>query len=306
MNTILAWAEWPFTREFRAVLGRYTLIAAIVSFLVHLLGYAVKPWFPEFIQGPLFTHPINAIYTPFSVLLLFETYLLVYYLRRSTTIYVAKQYEIMVLILIRGVFKDLTHLELGQTGIWGPGMAELVWDLLCVLVVYASVLLFYRISGYVAEQDMPNQPEARNIRRFVRAKNLLAFGLFAVLAGLAVTSLAAWVQRGSALEHPVTDLNAVFFDQFYTVLIISDVFILLLSLMYSDDFPTIIRNSSFVISTILLKMSFSAESGVAQLLIVGGVSFGLVMLWITNGYYRKSGLGVPVNPRRSQSDPEPQ
>ena len=84
----------------------------------------------------------------------------------------------------------------------------------------------------------------------------------------------------------MTDLNSVFFDQFYTVLIVSDVFILLLSLLYSDDFPTIIRNSSFVISTILLKLSFTAESGVAQILIVGGVSFGLVMLWITNAYYR--------------------
>lgn len=306
MNYNFSWAEWPFTPEFRARLGRYTLIAAILSFLVHLLGYAVKPWFSDFIGGPLFAHPINAIYTPFSVLLLFETYLLVYYLRRSTTIYVAKQYEIMVLILIRGVFKDLTHLELGQTGFWGPGMAELVWDLLCVLVVYVSVLWFYRISGYVAEQEFPDQPEARNLRRFVRAKNLLAFGLFLVLAGLAATSLADWIQRGSALEHPVTDLNAVFFDQFYTVLIVSDVFILLLSLLYSDDFPTIIRNSSFVVSTILLKMSFSAESGVAQLLIVGGVGFGLVMLWITNGYYRLGGSRSSASPPRSQSGPAPQ
>jgi hypothetical protein len=134
----------------------------------------------------------------------------------------------------------------------------------------------------------------------------LAFGLFVVLAGLAVSSLAGWIQRGSALEHPVTDLNAVFFDQFYTVLIVSDVFILLLSLLYSDDFPTIIRNSSFVVSTILLKMSFSAESGVAQLLIVGGVGFGLVMLWITNGYYRHGGSNGSSSPPRSQSAPEPQ
>jgi len=286
MKTILAWTERPFTPEFRAFLGRFTLIAAIASFLIHLGLYATKPWYPEWISGPLFAHPINAIYTPFSVLLLFETYLLVYYLRRSTTIYVAKQYEIMVLILIRGVFKDLTHLELGDDFHWNTGNVELIWDLLCVLAVYVGVLLFYRISGYVSNQEFPNQPEELNLRRFINAKNLLAFGLFGVLIGLAATSLISWTTSGAALVIPVTDLNAVFFGQFYTVLIVSDVFILLLSLLYSDDFPTIIRNSSFVISTILLKLSFTAESGIAQLLIVGGVCFGLVMLWITNAYYQ--------------------
>ena len=282
----MSFVSRPFTSDFRAKLGRLTLYAAILSFLVHLGLYAAKSWFPDLIVGPLFAHPINAIYTPFSVLLVFETYLLVYYLRRSTTIYVAKQYEIIVLILIRGVFKDLTHLELGRNFRWNPGNTELIWDLLCVLVIYVCVLLFYRISGYVTDQEFPNQPEALNLRRFVYSKNILAFILFVVLAGLAATTLFTWLQTGSALESPVSDLNSVFFDQFYTVLIISDVFILLLSLLYSDDFPTIIRNSSFVISTILLKLSFTAESGVAQLLIVGGVSFGLVMLWITNAYYR--------------------
>lgn len=286
MNLILAWAERPFTPKFRAILGRFTLIAAIASFLIHLGLYSIKSWYPDWINGPLFSHPINAIYTPFSVLLLFETYLLVYYLRRSTTIYVAKQYEIMVLILIRGVFKDLTHLELGRNFHWNSGNIELVWDLLCVLVIYVCVLLFYRTSGYLSDQEFPNTPEAINLRRFINSKNILAFGLFAVLVALAASSLVSWIQSGSALENPVSDLNAVFFDQFYTVLIVSDVFILLLSLLYSDDFPTIIRNSSFVISTILLKLSFTAESGVAQLLIVGGVSFGLVMLWVTNAYYR--------------------
>jgi hypothetical protein len=38
------------------------------------------------------------MYTPFSVLLFDEVYLLVYYLRRSTTIYIGKQYEIIALM----------------------------------------------------------------------------------------------------------------------------------------------------------------------------------------------------------------
>jgi hypothetical protein len=80
------------------------------------------------------------------------------------------------------------------------------------------------------------------------------------------------------------DPNAIFFDHFFTVLILSDVFILLFSLLYTEEFPTIIRNSSFVISTILLKLSFSAEGGMVQLFILTGVGFGVAMLYLANIY----------------------
>ncbi len=59
----------------------------------------------------------------------------------------------------------------------------------------------------------------------------------------------------------------------------SDVCILLFSLLYTDEFPVIIRNSSFVVSTILLKLSFTAQPGMAQILLVIGIGFGVVMLW---------------------------
>jgi len=51
----------------------------------------------------MFTNPIAAIYTPFSFILIYEVYLLVFYLPKSTTIYIGKQYEIITLILIRGI-----------------------------------------------------------------------------------------------------------------------------------------------------------------------------------------------------------
>ena len=79
-------------------------------------------------------------------------------------------------------------------------------------------------------------------------------------------------------------VNAIFFEQFYNFLIISDVIILLLSLLYSDNFPVIIRNSSFVISTVLLKLSFTAEGLLSQVLILLGIGFGVMMLNVHNKY----------------------
>jgi hypothetical protein len=286
---IARWSSWFFGSEFRSALGRMTLFAAIAFFVVHLLLFALKPWIPELTSSPLFASPINAIYTPFSILLVFEVYLLVYYLRRSTTIYIGKQYEIMALILIRGIFKDMTHLDLTQAGFLKGANWDLALDLFTVVAVYALIFMFYRISGYFQSKDRleADQPlESGALRRFVRAKNALALILLVFLTALSMYSLADWWAGDEVGASSVLDLNAIFFDQFYTVLIMSDVLILLLSLLYSDDFPTIIRNSSFVVSTILLKFSFAAESGISQVLILIGVAFGVLMLALSNAFYR--------------------
>jgi hypothetical protein len=82
-------------------------------------------------------------------------------------------------------------------------------------------------------------------------------------------------------------LNNIFFDEFFSVLIIVDVFILLFSFFYSDQFHTIIRNSGFVISTILIKMSFSITGLLNNALIIGSVLFGVLILMIHNLFSEK-------------------
>lgn len=50
---------------------------------------------------------LHAIYTPFSFILFYEVLLLVLALPKSHTSSIGKQYEIVSLIVIRGVFKDI-------------------------------------------------------------------------------------------------------------------------------------------------------------------------------------------------------
>ena len=94
------------------------LSIAIASFIIHLLIiYLVDLKFISIdINSNLLTNPIAAIYTPFSFILLYEVYLLIFFLPKSFTKYVSKQYEIMSLIIIRRLFKDLSNLRL--TGDW--------------------------------------------------------------------------------------------------------------------------------------------------------------------------------------------
>jgi hypothetical protein len=286
-------ADLFFTPSLRSKLGRYTLFLAIGSFLVHLGLYG----FYHYILGEdtvgLLSDPINAIYTPFSFLLVYEAYLLLYYLQHSTTIYVGKQYEIIVLILIRGVFKDMTHLDL-TSGSWSSaGNLELWYDLAAVMALFALILAFYRVSGRqgMGQGALADQTQRDpRMQQFILAKKNLSAILFFAALGLGIYSFGDWLYglraAGDLVATP--NVNAIFFDHFFTLLILGDVLILLFSLFYTDDFPIIIRNSSFVISTILLKLSFGAESGIAQVFIIVGVGFGVAMSAITLRYQRRA------------------
>ena len=87
---------------------------SIFAFIVHLMFIFLNKL--DFIHlellTKLFNNPIAAIYTPFSFILIYEVYLLVYYLPKSTTIYIGKQYEIILLIIIRRIFTKFIYIFL--------------------------------------------------------------------------------------------------------------------------------------------------------------------------------------------------
>jgi hypothetical protein len=83
------------------------------------------------------------------------------------------------------------------------------------------------------------------------------------------------------------NLNNVFFEQFFTVLIIVDVFLLLFSFFHTDEFHKVIRNSGFIISTILIRLSFSVTGLMNTVLIVAAVVFGLVMFYVYNKFEKE-------------------
>lgn len=286
-----------FTPGFRAGFSKVILYIAIISFLVHLALYFLNSYLPNIHPERLLSNPINAIYTPFSFLLVYEAYLLLYYLPQSTSIYIGKQYEIITLILIRGVFKDITHLDLGNADGIDRFYRELWYDLATVVIVFGLIFIFYKISNRYSLQTINTASGAAEnsaVQRFIRAKKKFSVILLLISILLGAYSLIDWISDASA-NHDIQsaiDINGVFFDHFFTLLIMSDVVILLLSLFYTDDFSLIIRNSSFVISTILLKLSFSATGIMEQVLIIVGVSFGVAMYALSNLFAR---LRKPVS-----------
>ena len=74
----MAMLDACFSFKFRSKLGAATLYLAIALFVVHLGLTEVAAWMPGWSQMPMLSNPINAIYTPFSVLLIYEGYFLAY------------------------------------------------------------------------------------------------------------------------------------------------------------------------------------------------------------------------------------
>ena len=69
------------------------LSIAVVSFIVHLFAIALGHYNIIEVQenSELLKNPISAIYTPFSFILVYEVYLLIFFLPRSITTYITKQ-----------------------------------------------------------------------------------------------------------------------------------------------------------------------------------------------------------------------
>lgn len=266
------------------------LVIAIFSFLIHLiLIYLVSvKLILNTGNSELLKNPIAAIYTPFSFILVYEVYLLIYYLPKSITIYISKQYEIITLILIRHLFKDLANLNLSSDWFRIREDLQFTYDLVASLLIFYLLYLFYFQSQQRFRAEKQSGAISTSIASFIRLKKIIATCLVPVLLVLAIYTFVSWFlgtfyQTGAA-GVSFKDINNIFFDQFFTVLIVVDVILLLFSFFHTDEFHKVIRNSGFIISTILIRLSFSVSGSVNTILIIFAVVYGLLILTIHNKY----------------------
>ncbi len=268
---------------------RLILVVAIASYLVHLLLIVLTNQGAIAVESKFLRNPVSAIYTPFSFILVYEVYLLIYYLPRSTSYYIGKQYEIITLIVIRRIFKDIGNLELYSNWFGNDNDLQFTYDAATSLILFLLIFIFYY---KIIRKEHPEQDgDEQRAERFIFIKKSIAVLLVPVMVVLSVYSFSSWLgvamnDQQSGIET-LSKLNNIFFDEFFSILIIVDVLILLFSFFYSDQFHTIIRNSGFVISTILIKISFSVTGVLNNALIIGSVLFGVLILIIHNLFAEK-------------------
>ena len=272
------------------------LFIAIASFIIHLAIFYLVDFGILSINGSLdlLNHPIAAIYTPFSFILLYEVYLLIYYLPKSFTTYIGKQYEIMTLIVIRRLFKDLSNLTLSPEWFKIKYDLQFTYDLITSVLMFFLIYLFFLESKKTPNTVALNESQIGAISRFVKIKKAMATALVPIFISLAIYSFISWsikiIYPGESSINSFANINNIFFEQFFTILIFADVFLLLFSFFLTDEFHKVIRNSGFIISTILIRLSFSTSGFLNNILILCAVVFGLLILVVYNKFEKHIAL----------------
>tara|TARA_A200000113_G_scaffold5372_1_gene5836 strand:+ start:22 stop:894 length:873 start_codon:yes stop_codon:yes gene_type:complete len=268
------------------VFEKLILFLATSGFIIHLLlillnnkGYVDLSFFND----SLFVNPISAIYTPFSFILIYEAFLLIYYLPRSFTTSIAKQFEIMSLILIRKIFKDIPEVNLSDNWILNENNLQLIYDLTGVLIVFYLIYLFKKLKD-----NLPQLPVHTNLERFLGYKKLISLLLIPTLILLCIFSFLDWYGAVYIGGENSPNIDYLFFVEFFGILILVDVFILLISFQYTERYSQLVRNTGFIISTILLRLSFNAVGLTSIILLISGIIFGLIILYIYNKMERTS------------------
>ena len=278
--------EKVFSESNLKTFEKIILFLATAGFIIHLVlillnnkGYVDLSFF----QGSLFVNPISAIYTPFSFILIYEAFLLIYYLPRSFTTSIAKQFEIMSLILIRKIFKDIPDVNLSDNWILNENNLQLIYDLTGVLIVFYLIYMFKKLR-----ENLPKLPVHQNLERFLGYKRLISLLLIPTLIILCVFSFIDWYGAVFIGGEDSPNIDYLFFVEFFGILILVDVFILLISFQYTERYSQLVRNTGFIISTILLRLSFNAVGLTSIILLISGIVFGLIILYIYNKMERTS------------------
>ena len=154
-----------------------------------------------------------------------------------------------------------------------------MYDLSGVLIVFFLIYLFKKLKD-----ELPKLPVHQNLERFISYKKIISLLLLPTLTLLCIYSFIDWYDYTFLGIGESSNIDFLFFVDFFTILILVDVFILLISFQYTERYSQLIRNTGFIISTILLRLSFSAVGLTSLLLLVSGIVFGLIILLIYNNW----------------------
>jgi len=271
----------------RERLERLMVYIATLGFLLHLLLIFLSSTLPilEPLRPIVGTNYLVAISTPFSVILFYEILLLVLALPESTTRSLATQFEVISLIVLRNVFKELAKLEsLEEIEQQFEVFSPILIDMGGGLVLFLMVTVFHHVSHRRthAEQEMRTTTPA--LEHFIVRKKVVALLLVGLLFVLAGNSLLIWanVNYQAFLGMSLYDIipSDEYYTDLFTVLIFTDVLILILSLLLSDSYHLVVRNAGFVIATILLRVSLSVSKPFDVVLAMVAVLFAILVLLI--------------------------
>lgn len=217
-----------------------------------------------------------AINLAFTLVLVLEVISLIFTLPCSISRAVGKQFEILALIMLRSSFKELVNFPepIRITG-QEEALFHIVSDGTAALIIFALLGLYMRIRRDTDEENT----KGLVLFKFVAAKKIVALLLLAAFASMGVLSM--WQ---SLHGHHEFD----FFQAFYTILIFSDILLVLIAQRYLPAFNAVFRNSGFALATLFIRLALTAPPYYNAALGIGAALFGVLLAWTYNCFFTPS------------------
>jgi len=281
MNSLLQYSGNYFDKHFNAKSVRNVelliLRVAVFAFLFHLIIIFLGN---NFIYFKNLQHSyLKAIYTPFSFILFYEVFLLVIIIPKSISEFIGKQFEVITLITLRSFFHDIADLDLKNSiNINNPEFISLLYDLIASLIMLSLTILYYKIYQNNRKSEIVNE-----LNNFINIKKLVSLSMILILFLLSISSFFIWgkeMLRALELKQNYPDPNTVFYADFFSIMIFVDVLLLIISFIYHFSFFTIFRNASFIITTILIRMSLTIEKPMNYIIILIGFLFSIISFYL--------------------------
>ena len=259
------------------------LVFSVLAFMTHLLIYFLYQIEVITINGEaktLVNSPLSSLYTPFSILLTYETYQLIRTLPSSFSNSVGKQYEVVTLLVVRDVFKRLADFSTDDEWAIDGELGLILLECMAFLILFFTALS-YRRSSDVSEISRVDDSE---LDSFVHSKRIISLMLFVAFLAMAAYSFGTWTI--SVLDGKGGVDREIFFSDFFTILILADILILLLSYRFTVDFANLARNTGFILSTVILRVAIGAPGVSAVVLFTLSGMLGLAILRISSEFVK--------------------
>jgi hypothetical protein len=280
-----------FSDANKAILRQLVIFLSIAGFAIHLLliFLARSLAHPPLLIAGVGQNYLTAISTPFNFILFYEVLTLIAALPASTTRSIANQFEIVSLIFIRDVFKDIA-----AASDLVAGRQLSVKALPAFFDMWGGILMFFLVGVFqhVARRHVRPSGTAipsRGAARFIAQKKVVAIGLGTLLMGMAAYNLGLLVMAIFStlrIGHGSIESATTFYNDLFTVMIFTDVLILILSLVVSGQYQLVFRNAAFVVSTILIRQSLTEGYPYGAPLALLAMAFGVLTLLVFNYHMR--------------------
>lgn len=213
-----------------------------------------------------------AVQAAFTVVLILEVISLIFTIPCSFSRSVGKQFEILVLILMRNAFKELSYFP---EPISYAGNQQAIQHILAdgfgALVIFALLGVYYIVQTKASEETMA----PTDLFSFVAAKKGIALILLIIFGYLGVNSIVSSSFGGEPVD---------FLHSFYTILILADILVVLISQCFQPSFYAVFRNSGFALSTLIIRIALAAPPFINVALGITAALFA-ILLTLTSRYF---------------------